>query len=61
LRSPPTPLASNQLIAISHRSHHDWLNNSAGLNGARQLIQSFFAKSRAWLVGTWLDQVNVNL
>jgi len=49
LRCAPPALARNQLKNASDRSHNQGLDDAAGLNGARQFIESSSRKRvRGW-------------
>jgi hypothetical protein len=56
----PTAFPCDELIAIPQRPNNNWLDDSAGLNRPRKFVESFFAETRAWLVRTRLDEVNID-
>jgi hypothetical protein len=49
------------LEAIRFAAHDEGLDDAARADGARQLVKSLFAEARAGLVGTWVDEVYVNV
>src|SRR3989442_1490346 len=58
LRSPPAPLAGDQLKAIANRPHDERLNDSACPDRTCQLLECLFSKVAARLVRTRLDYVD---
>jgi hypothetical protein len=57
----PAPFACNQLVPGADPADYERLNNSAGTNRARKLIERFFAEARSGLVRARIDQVYVDL
>jgi hypothetical protein len=61
LSSTPPALAGDELIAVADTAHDEGLNNSACCDGTRELIKGRLAESGARLIGTGIDQVDVDL
>ena len=57
----PAALAGDQLVAEANPSDDKWLDDSARADRARQFLERLFAKARAWLIGTGIDEVDIDL
>src|ERR1700683_3797142 len=61
LRGSPPAFAGDQLVAVSDSSNDEGLNNAAGADRARKLVQGFFAEACSWLERARIDQIDVDL
>jgi hypothetical protein len=60
LRGAPAPFARQKLKPRVKAAQNQRLNDSADLNGLSKLGQRLLTKMGAWLVGAWLDQVDIH-
>src|SRR6202044_990698 len=61
LRGSPPAFAGYELVAVSDSPNDQRLNNAAGADRARKLVQGYFAESCSWLERARIDQVDVDL
>jgi Zn-finger domain-containing protein len=57
----PTALTSDQLKTAGDPAHDERLNDAAGLNRSRELVESFLAKARARLIRARIDQLDADV
>jgi hypothetical protein len=61
LGSAPAAFTGDQLVAIVDSADDERLNDSARGDGAGKFVERVFAEARARLIGTGIDQVDIDL
>ena len=59
LSGTPAALSCDELEAAGNPANHKGLHDAAGMDGAGKLVQRFFTKARAGLIGARINQINV--